>query len=141
MDFGLRAAEAGAGPTSGHHHEKIALGACGARGQSRLQTAPRFARARRRSAFGNAAGIFKDAPHPNTAKLYLSWVLAPDQQRRIGAFSPRADVPPPAGLKPLFSYKVANDYREFVTNERLVMDLRRRFEAAVGPIRNVGGVR
>jgi len=68
-------------------------------------------------------------------------VLAPDQQRRIGTFSPRADVPPPAGVKPPFSYKVANDYREFVTNERLVMDLRRRFEAAVGPIRNVGGVR
>jgi hypothetical protein len=36
---------------------------------------------------------------------------------------------------------VANDYRGFVTNERLLTDLRQRFEAAVGPIRNAGGVR
>ena len=89
----------------------------------------------------STAGIFKDAPHPNVAKLYLTWVLAPEQQRRIGTFSSRGDVPPPAGLKPLFSYTVANDYRGFVTNERLLADLRQRFEAAVGPIRNAGGVR
>jgi ABC-type Fe3+ transport system substrate-binding protein len=89
----------------------------------------------------STAGIFKDAPHPNVAKLYLTWVLAPEQQSRIGTFSSRNDVPPPAGLKPLFSYTVANDYRGFVTNERLLADLRQRFEAAVGPIRNVGGVR
>ena len=89
----------------------------------------------------STAGIFKDAPHPNVAKLYLTWVLAPEQQSRIGTFSSRNDVPPPAGLKPLFSYTVANDYRGFVTNERLLADLRQRFEAAVGPIRNAGGVR
>jgi ABC-type Fe3+ transport system substrate-binding protein len=91
--------------------------------------------------FYSTAGIFKDAPHPNAAKLYLSWVLALEQQRRIGTFSSRNDVPPPAGLKPLFSYAVANDYQAFVTNERLLIDLRNRFEAAIGPIRNAGGVR
>jgi ABC-type Fe3+ transport system substrate-binding protein len=89
----------------------------------------------------STAGIFKDAPHANVAKLYLTWVLAPEQQRRIGSFSPRGDVPPPAGLRPLFSYNVANDYRDFVTNDRLLADLRKRFEGAVGPIRNTGGVR
>jgi ABC-type Fe3+ transport system substrate-binding protein len=89
----------------------------------------------------STAGIFKDAPHPNVAKLYLTWVLAPEQQRRIGTFSPRSDVPPPAGLKPLFSYNVANGYRDFVTDERLLADLRKRYEAAIGPIRNAGGVR
>jgi ABC-type Fe3+ transport system substrate-binding protein len=89
----------------------------------------------------STAGIFKDAPHPNVAKLYLSWVLAPEQQRRIGSFSSRRDVPPPSGLKPLFSYTVANGYREFVTDDRLISDLRKRFEVAIGPIRNAGGVR
>ena len=89
----------------------------------------------------STAGIFKEAPHPNVAKLYLTWILAPEQQRRIGSFSPRGDVPPPPGLKPLFSYRVANGYREFVTNERLLADLRTRFAAAIGPIRNTGGVR
>ena len=89
----------------------------------------------------STAGIFKEAPHANVAKLYLTWVLAPEQQRRIGTFSPRGDVPPPAGLKPLFSYNVANDYRTFVIDERQLADLRKRFETAVGPIRNTGGVR
>lgn len=91
--------------------------------------------------FTSTAGIFKDAPHPNAARLYLIWLLQPEQQRRNGAFSPRSDVPPPGGLKPLLSYNVANAYRDFVTNDALIADLRRRFEAYTGPIRNVGGVR
>ncbi|HZN28192.1 MAG TPA: ABC transporter substrate-binding protein, partial [Xanthobacteraceae bacterium] len=90
----------------------------------------------------STAGIFKDAPHPNVAKLYLSWILEREQQSRIGTYSSRTDVPPPLPeLKPLFSYNVANGYRDFVTDAALVADLRKRFEAAVGPIRNVGGVR
>jgi ABC-type Fe3+ transport system substrate-binding protein len=89
----------------------------------------------------STAGIFKDAPHANAAKLYLTWLLQPAQQSRIGSFSPRPDVPSPGGLKPLFSYTVANDYRDFVTNETLIAQLRKRFEALIGPIRNVGGVR
>jgi len=89
----------------------------------------------------STAGIFKDAPHANVAKLYLTWLLQPEQQKRIGSFSPRSDVPPPAGLKPLFAYNVVNRYRDFVIDDGLVADLRKRFEAAIGPIRNVGGVR
>ena len=89
----------------------------------------------------STAGIFRDAPHPNVAKLYLTWMLAPEQQRRIGSFSPRRDVPPPGGLEPLFSYRVANEYRDFVTHDAFVADLRRKFEQIVGPIRNTGGVR
>jgi ABC-type Fe3+ transport system substrate-binding protein len=90
----------------------------------------------------STAGIFKDAPHPNVAKLYLSWILEREQQSRIGTYSSRTDVPPPLPeLKPLFSYNVANGYRDFVTNTAWLTDLRKRFEAAVGPIRNVGGVR
>ena len=89
----------------------------------------------------STAGIFHEAPHPNAAKLYLTWMLAPEQQRRIGSFSPRRDVPPPGGLKPLFDYQVANDYRDFVTRDAFVADLRGRFEKLVGPIKNMGGVR
>src|SRR4029079_1005315 len=39
------------------------------------------------------SAIFRDAPHPNAAKLYLTWYLAREQQSRNGTFSPRADVP------------------------------------------------
>jgi ABC-type Fe3+ transport system substrate-binding protein len=91
--------------------------------------------------FTVTAGIFKDAPHPNAAKLFLTWYMAKEQQSRIGVFSARHDVPPPAGLKPLFSYNIANRYREFVTDETTLTELRKRFESLTGPVVNTGGVR
>lgn len=91
--------------------------------------------------FTLTGGVFKDAPHPNAAKLYLSWYLAKEQQTRLGTFSSRLDVPPPPGFQPLASYKIANNYREFITDEKLVADLRKRFEGYTGPAVNRGGVR
>jgi ABC-type Fe3+ transport system substrate-binding protein len=91
--------------------------------------------------FTLTAGIFKDAPHPNAAKLFLTWYMAKEQQSRIGVFSARLDVPPPAGLKPLSSYKTANQYRDFVTDDKQLTALRKRFEGYAGPVVNTGGVR
>lgn len=91
--------------------------------------------------FTVTAGIFKDAPHPNAAKLFLTWFMAKEQQSRIGVFSARTDVPPPAGLKPLTAYKTANQYREFVSDEKTLAELRKRFESYTGPVVNAGGVR
>jgi ABC-type Fe3+ transport system substrate-binding protein len=85
--------------------------------------------------------IFKDAPHPNAAKLFMSWLLEPEQQAKLPTWSPRSDVPPPAGYKPILSYNVANDYRDFLTNQAQIAELRRRFERYSGPIVNTGGVR
>ncbi|MGB6536306.1 MAG: extracellular solute-binding protein [Xanthobacteraceae bacterium] len=85
--------------------------------------------------------IFKDAPHPNAAKLFLSWLLEPEQQSKLPTWSPRSDVPPPAGYKPILSYNVANDYRDFLTNQPQIVALRKRFEGYSGPIVNAGGVR
>ena len=85
--------------------------------------------------------IFKNAPHPNAAKLFLSWLLEPAQQIATGTWSGRRDVPPPAGYKPILSYKVANDYRAFLTDQTQVADLRKRFEGYTGPVVNAGGVR
>ena len=76
--------------------------------------------------------IFKDAPHPNAAKLYITWFLAKEQQSRIGTWSTRMDVAPPEGLKPIFDYALANDFRSFITNDALAADLRTRFEAYIG---------
>jgi ABC-type Fe3+ transport system substrate-binding protein len=91
--------------------------------------------------FTLTAGIFKDAPHPNAAKLFLTWYMDKAQQSRTGVFSARMDVPPPAGAKPLFSYQLANAYRDFVTDDKQLAELRKRFEAYTGPIVNSGGVR
>ena len=67
--------------------------------------------------------------------------MAKEQQSRTGVFSARTDVPAPAGLNPLFSYKLANDYLEFVTNATQLAELRQRFEGFSGPVINTGGVR
>jgi ABC-type Fe3+ transport system substrate-binding protein len=91
--------------------------------------------------FTLTGGIFKNAPHPNAAKLYLTWFLAKEQQENVGSFSARADVAPPPGFGPLMSYKVANGYREFVTDGALIADLRKRMEAYTGPPVNQGGAR
>ena len=88
-----------------------------------------------------SGAIFKDAPHPNAAKLFLSWLLEPEQQSKLPTWSPRSDVPPPAGYKPILSYKVANDYRAFLSDGAEVAALRKRFEGYSGPIVNPGGVR
>jgi ABC-type Fe3+ transport system substrate-binding protein len=91
--------------------------------------------------FFTSEAILKDAPHPNAAKLYVTWFLSKEQQGRTGAYSPRRDVKPPTGLKPLSSYHLANDYLRFVTNEQQLVALRKRFEAYTGPVTNAGGVK
>jgi ABC-type Fe3+ transport system substrate-binding protein len=91
--------------------------------------------------FTVTGGILKDAPHPNAAKLFMTWYLAKEQQSQLGTFSPRLDVPPPPGFKPLTSYKIANAFREFITDDKLIADLRKRFETYTGPAVNKGGVR
>ena len=35
-----------------------------------------------------AEAIFKDAPHPNAAKLFVTWYLSKDWQSRTGVYSP-----------------------------------------------------
>jgi ABC-type Fe3+ transport system substrate-binding protein len=87
------------------------------------------------------AAIFKSAPHPNAAKLFLSWYLSPEVQSKTGNWSPRSDVPAPNGWKPILSYQVVNSYREFLTNTKQLEELRKRFEKYTGPVKNIGGVR
>jgi len=91
--------------------------------------------------FFTSEAILKDAPHPNAAKLYVSWFLSKEQQSRIGVYSSRSDVPPPAGLMPLSSYRLANDYLKFVTDQKRLVALRQRFEKYTGPVANAGGVK
>ncbi len=73
-----------------------------------------------------AAAIFKDAPHPNAAKLFLDWYLAKEQQSRTGTFSARADVSPPEGFRPLSSYKIDSGYRQMLSDESKLAELRKR---------------
>ncbi|MBI2358639.1 MAG: ABC transporter substrate-binding protein, partial [Deltaproteobacteria bacterium] len=69
--------------------------------------------------WAQTVGIFRGAPHPNTAKLYLAWYLSDEQQNRMvkrgGRWSPRSDLAPPAGFRPITEYQIANRFREFIT--------------------------
>ena len=87
------------------------------------------------------AAIFKAAPHPNAAKLFLAWYLSPQQQAKTGNWSPRSDVPAPYDWKPILSYNVVNNYREFLSNTVQLDEIRKRFEVYTGPVKNTGGVR
>ncbi len=87
------------------------------------------------------AGIFREAQHPNAAKLFLTWFMAKEQQSRLGTYSARTDVPPPAGLKPLSAYKIAAGYKAFVTDEKRLVALRKRMESYTGSVLNQGGVK
>jgi ABC-type Fe3+ transport system substrate-binding protein len=79
-----------------------------------------------------AGAIFKDAPHPNAAKLFFNWYLAPAQQSRTGTFSARADVAPPKGWQPLASYKLDTGYRKLLSDEPSLLALKKRFATYTG---------
>ena len=49
--------------------------------------------------------------------------------------------PAPYDWKPILSYKVVNNYREFLTNTIQLAELRKRFEVYTDPVENTGGVR
>jgi ABC-type Fe3+ transport system substrate-binding protein len=87
--------------------------------------------------FYTAGGILKAAPHPNAAKLYLSWQLSKEVQgKNPVAYSPRRDVPPPAGMPPLTSPRFANAYRDFLGDGSKIVAIRKQYEALTGPVTN-----
>jgi ABC-type Fe3+ transport system substrate-binding protein len=90
--------------------------------------------------FFTAEAILKNAPHPNAASLFVAWFLSKEWQSETGVYSSRNDVPPPAGLKPLSSYKLAPGYLDFVSNEQQLVGLRKRLEGYTGQVANRGGV-
>jgi ABC-type Fe3+ transport system substrate-binding protein len=91
--------------------------------------------------WAQTAATFKVSPHPNAARLFLSWWLQKEQQAKLDTWSVRVDVPPPEGLPPLFSLVLANRYPEFLADAAAIAELRKRFEGVTGPVRKSGGVR
>ncbi len=80
-------------------------------------------------------GIFAKAPHPNAAKLFLSFAISKEMQQRTaasGALPVRPDVDPPPGLKPLSAYRIADGYIDFISDEARTKELRHRFEGYIG---------
>jgi ABC-type Fe3+ transport system substrate-binding protein len=91
--------------------------------------------------FFNAEAILKDAPHPNAAKLFVTWFFSKEWQSRSGDYSARLDVQAPAELPSLSKYRLMDRYLEFVTDGKLLADLRKRFETYTGPATNIDGLK
>ena len=91
--------------------------------------------------FFSAEAILKNSPHPNAAKLYVTWLLSKEWQSHAGSYPSRSDVPGPAGFPPLSGFRLEDRYADFVSSEAQVADLRRRLEAYTGPVTNAGDVR
>jgi iron(III) transport system substrate-binding protein len=55
-------------------------------------------------------GILQSPPHPEAARLFMDWVLGVPGQKALAEatalYSPRADVPPPAGGIPITQMKI-----------------------------------
>jgi ABC-type Fe3+ transport system substrate-binding protein len=88
------------------------------------------------------AAIFKAAQHPETAKLFVSWLVsAPVQKMAIASWtwSVRKDVAPPAWLKPLASYKNTDTtaFGKFMSDRAGVEMFRSQLELYFRPVTGV----
>src|SRR5262249_28405396 len=105
---------------------------------------PVFSQADPTPVFLVGAAIFKRAPHPNPAKLYLTWYLAKAHQPappayrgrgeppRSGPFPPGGAGAPPPGPEPLSSYNIDRGYRALVSDEARLTQLRARLRGYIG---------
>lgn len=108
-------------------------GNVGPRGQQILSRYDHF------TSWAQRAAILRRASHQNTAKLFLSWLLSRQTQKNLIAtwtWSPRADVAPPAWLKPLADYRTTDPraFPAFMRDQAAVDRFRSQVELYVGPV-------
>ncbi|OLY84473.1 hypothetical protein AYI68_g1364 [Smittium mucronatum] len=85
--------------------------------------------------WGQTAAIFRDAPHPAAAKLFIAWYLSDEVQNSNSVqWSSRMDIPPKNGFKQVQDYPNTSprDFITFMLNRPHVEYLRFRFERLIG---------
>jgi len=88
--------------------------------------------------WAQTGAIFKDAPHPASARLYMSWMLSLPVQSNPRQFPLRKDVPPQAGYKPLSEYNTSPaDFLAFMRDRARVERARSLFERLIGPVQGI----
>ncbi|KIL92275.1 hypothetical protein FAVG1_04684 [Fusarium avenaceum] len=80
------------------------------------------------------AGILKDAPRPEGAKLLHNFILSPEYQANSGTWSVRRDIPAPEGFPDLWNETATNpaEFARFMEDRALVERLRFWVEARIG---------
>ncbi|ORX88910.1 family 1 extracellular solute-binding protein [Basidiobolus meristosporus CBS 931.73] len=88
--------------------------------------------------WAQTGAIFKKAKHPAGAKLYVSWLTSYDVQKNLmsDTWSPRTDVPPPAGLKPIWKIKNTDPlgFRDYMLNRAQVEKDMKFMRKYIGPV-------
>lgn len=84
------------------------------------------------------AGILKDAPHPEGAKLLHNFILSDEYQGKSG-WPVRRDIPTPEGFPDLNNQTATNptEFARFMADRALVERLRFWFEARIGTAKGV----
>lgn len=85
------------------------------------------------------AAIFKGSKHPESAKLFLSWLTSADVQKYAVAtwtWSVRSDIGQPAWLKPITEYKNTNPiaFQKFMADRSAVERFRTQLELYLKPV-------
>ncbi|KAF4465413.1 ABC-type Fe3+ transport system [Fusarium albosuccineum] len=80
------------------------------------------------------AGILKDAPHPEGAKLLHNFLLSREFQESSGMWSTRRDIPTPEGAPNLWNATATNpaEFARFMADRALVERVKLYFEARLG---------
>ena len=85
--------------------------------------------------WAQTAAIFKQARHPNAAKLYIAWQLTRERQRQAAQWPVRRDLAFPPGWKSIGDYKTPlAGFRTFMRNRARVERFRGVIETFVGPV-------
>jgi len=85
--------------------------------------------------WGQTAAIFREAPHKEAARLYLSWLSSKEATvSRTGQWSVRRDVAAPGGYGPLSNYNTdPRSFRRFMQDRARIERLKTQFEEIIGP--------
>jgi len=124
-----------AGVASGDYLASVAVG-----GDARPNGAQVFSSTERFNSWAQRGAIFKKASHKAGAKLFLGWLDSQAVQKNAIAtwtWSVRKDVAPPAGLKPLASYKNTDPdaFAKFMKNRAAVERFRSQVELYFGQVK------
>jgi len=86
--------------------------------------------------WGQTAAIFREAPHKEAARLYLSWLSSKEATvSRTGQWSVRRDVAAPGGYGPLSNYNTdPQSFRRFMQDRARIERLKTQFEEIIGPV-------
>jgi ABC-type Fe3+ transport system substrate-binding protein len=124
-----------AGVASGDYLASIAVG-----GDARPNGTQVFSSTERFNSWAQRGAIFKQAPHKDGAKLFMSWLNSESTQKNAittWTWSVRKDVAPPTGLEPLASYKNTDPkaFAKFMSNRGAVERFRSQVELYFGQVK------